>query len=220
MVVRSWRSVLWGYHVIDGEGNAGTSSRRQAAIVCELRKPLVQDKYSVKAKAQQLMYGFMGYILYFDRGYLFSGVVVTAVRSNWLRAPQDLNACDWVPSFTIGSTGSRPSTHGTRAASLSDRALSSWQALKKQPRHDAQGEFKQVLKLLVVLDSCEAAAVWLKWHAAGACSLASHPGASASHPGANTAHRSASIHRRRATVEPQHIAALRCRAHEECVWAG
>ena len=78
----------------------------------------------------------------------------------------------------------------------------------------AQGEFKQVLKLLVVLDSCEAAAVWLKWHAAGACSLASHPGASASHPGANTAHRSASIHRRRATVEPQHIAALRCRAHE------
>ena len=86
---------------------------------------------SVKAKAQQLMYGFMGYILYFDRGYLFSGVVVTAVRSNWLRAPQDLNACDWVPSFTIGSTGSRPSTHGTRAASLSDRALSSWQALKK-----------------------------------------------------------------------------------------
>ena len=152
--------------------------------------------------------------------YLFSGVVVTAVRSNWLRAPQDLNACDWVPSFTIGSTGSRPSTHGTRAASLSDRALSSWQALKKQPRHDAQGEFKQVLKLLVVLDSCEAAAVWLKWHAAGACGLASHPGASASHPGANTAHRSASIHRRRATVEPQHIAALRCRAHEECVWAG
>ena len=92
------------------------------------------------------------------------------MRSNWLRAPQDLNACDWVPSFTIGSTGSRPSTHGTRAASLSDRALSSWQALKKQPRHDAQGEFKQVLKLLVVLDSCEAAAVWLKWHAAGACS--------------------------------------------------
>ena len=152
--------------------------------------------------------------------HLFSGVVVTAVRSNWLRAPQDLNACDWVPSFTIGSTGSRPSTHGTRAASLSDRALSSWQALKTQPRHDAQGEFKQVLKLLVVLDSCEAAAVWLKWHAAGACSLASHPGASASHPGANTAHRSASIHRRRATVEPQHIAALRCRAHEECVWAG
>ena len=159
--------------------------------------------------------------------FLFSGVVVTAilsyltaVRSNWLRAPQDLNACDWVPSFTIGSTGSRPSTHGTRAASLSDRALSSWQALKKQPRHDAQGEFKQVLKLLVVLDSCEAAAVWLKWHAAGACGLASHPGASASHPGANTAHRSASIHRRRATVEPQHIAALRCRAHEECVWAG
>ena len=141
------------------------------------------------------------------------------MRSNWLRAPQDLNACDWVPSFTIGSTGSRPSTHGTRAASLSDRALSSWQALKKQPRHDAQGEFKQVLKLLVVLDSCEAAAVWLKWHAAGACGLASHPGASASHPGANTAHRSASIHRRRATVEPQHIAALRCRAHEECVWA-
>ena len=69
MVVRSWRSVLWGDHVIDGEGNAGTSSRRQAAIVCELRKPLVQDKYSVKAKAQQLMYGFMGYILYFDRGY-------------------------------------------------------------------------------------------------------------------------------------------------------
>lgn len=69
MVVRSWRSVLWGYHVIDGEGNAGTSSRQQAAIVCELRKPLVQDKYSVKAKAQQLMYGFMGYILYFDRGY-------------------------------------------------------------------------------------------------------------------------------------------------------
>ena len=219
MVVRSWRSVLWGYHVIDGEGNAGTSFQ-QAAIVCELRKPLVQDKYSVKAKAQQLMYGFMGYILYFDRGYLFSGVVVTAVRSNWLRAPQDLNACDWVPSFTIGSTGSRPSTHGTRAASLSDRALSSWQALKTQPRHDAQGEFKQVLKLLVVLDSCEAAAVWLKWHAAGACGLASHPGASASHPGANTAHRSASIHRRRATVEPQHIAALRCRAHEECVWAG
>ena len=154
------------------------------------------------------------------RSYLFSGVVVTAVRSNWLRAPQDLNACDWVPSFTIGSTGSRPSTHGTRAASLSDRALSSWQALKKQPRHDAQGEFKQVLKLLVVLDSCEAAAVWLKWHAAGACSLASHPGASASHPGANTAHRSASIHRRRATVEPQHIAALRCQAHEDCVWAG
>ena len=219
MVVRSWRSVLWGYHVIDGEGNAGTSFQ-QAAIVCELRKPLVQDKYSVKAKAQQLMYGFMGYILYFDRGYLFSGVVVTAVRSNWLRAPQDLNACDWVPSFTIGSTGSRPSTHGTRAASLSDRALSSWQALKKQPRHDAQGEFKQVLKLLVVLDSCEAAAVWLKWHAAGACGLASHPGASASHPGANTAHRSASIHRRRATVEPQHIAALRCQAHEDCVWAG
>ena len=43
--------------------------RQQAAIVCELRKPLVQDKYSVKAKAQQLMYGFMGYILYFDRGY-------------------------------------------------------------------------------------------------------------------------------------------------------
>ena len=152
--------------------------------------------------------------------YLFSGVVVTAVRSNWLRAPQDLNACDWVPSFTIGSTGSRPSTHGTRAASLSDRALSSWQALKTQPRHDAQGEFKQVLKLLVVLDSCEAAAVWLKWHAAGACGLASHPGASASHPGANTAHRSASIHRRRATVEPQHIAALRCQAHEDCVWAG
>ena len=111
------------------------------------------------------------------------------MRSNWLRAPQDLNACDWVPSFTIGSTGSRPSTHGTRAASLSDRALSSWQALKTQPRHDAQGEFKQVLKLLVVLDSCEAAAVWLKWHAAGACGLASHPGASASHPGANTAHR-------------------------------
>jgi hypothetical protein len=34
--------------------------RQQAAIVCELRKPLVQDKYSVKAKAQQLMYGFMG----------------------------------------------------------------------------------------------------------------------------------------------------------------
>ena len=60
VVVRSWRSVLWGDHVIDGEGNAGTSSRRQAAIVCELRKPLVQDKYSVKAKAQQLMYGFMG----------------------------------------------------------------------------------------------------------------------------------------------------------------
>ena len=142
------------------------------------------------------------------------------MRSNWLRAPQDLNACDWVPSFTIGSTGSRPSTHGTRAASLSDRALSSWQALKTQPRHDAQGEFKQVLKLLVVLDSCEAAAVWLKWHAAGACGLASHPGASASHPGANTAHRSASIHRRRATVEPQHIAALRCQAHEDCVWAG
>ena len=66
--MRSWRSVLWGYHVIDGEGNAGTSFQ-QAAIVCELRKPLVQDKYSVKAKAQQLMYGFMGYILYFDRGY-------------------------------------------------------------------------------------------------------------------------------------------------------
>jgi hypothetical protein len=41
----------------------------QAAIVCELQKPLVQDKYSVKAKAQQLMYGVMGYILYFDRGY-------------------------------------------------------------------------------------------------------------------------------------------------------
>jgi hypothetical protein len=41
-----------------------------------------------------------------------------------------------------------------------------------------------------------------------------------SHPGANTAHRSASIHRRRATVEPQHIAALRCQAHEDCVWAG
>ena len=59
VVVRSWRSVLWGYHVIDGEGNAGTSFQ-QAAIVCELRKPLVQDKYSVKAKAQQLMYGFMG----------------------------------------------------------------------------------------------------------------------------------------------------------------
>jgi len=43
--------------------------RQQAAIVCELQKPLVQDKYSVKAKAQQLMYGLMGYILYFDRGY-------------------------------------------------------------------------------------------------------------------------------------------------------
>ena len=54
---------------IDGEGNAGTSFQ-QAAIVCELRKPLVQDKYSVKAKAQQLMYGVMGYILYFDRGYI------------------------------------------------------------------------------------------------------------------------------------------------------
>ena len=37
---------------------------------------------------------------------------------------------------------------------------------------------KQVLKPLAVLDSCEAAAVWLKWHAAGACGLASHPGAS------------------------------------------
>jgi len=43
--------------------------RQQAGIVCELRKPLVQDKYSVKAKAQQLMYGVMGYIIYFDRGY-------------------------------------------------------------------------------------------------------------------------------------------------------
>jgi len=36
--------------------------------------------------------------------YLFTGVVVTAVRSNGLRAPQHLNACDWVPRFTIDST--------------------------------------------------------------------------------------------------------------------
>ena len=36
---------------------------------------------------------------------------------------------------------------------------------------------KQVLKPLAVLDSCEAAAVWLKWHAAGAFGLASLPGA-------------------------------------------
>ena len=36
--------------------------------------------------------------------YLFSGVVVTVVRSNGLRAPQHLNACDWVSRFTIDST--------------------------------------------------------------------------------------------------------------------
>ena len=84
----------------------------------------------------------------------------------------------------------------------------------------ALGEFKQVLKPLVVLDSCEAAAVWLKWHAAGACGLASLPGASTTTHHQLTAHRSASIHRRRTTVELQHIAALRCQAHEDCVWAG
>ena len=47
-----------------------------------------------------------GYFRRMNHTYLFSGVEVTAVRSNWLRAPQDLSACDWVPSFTIGSTGS------------------------------------------------------------------------------------------------------------------
>ena len=103
---------------------------------------------------------------------------------------------------------------------MSDRALSFWQALKTQPRHDAQGEFKQVLKLLAVLDSCEAAAVWLKCHAAGACGLASLPGASTTTLHQLTAHRSASIHRRRTTVELQHIAALRFQAHEDCVWVG
>ena len=36
--------------------------------------------------------------------YLFSGVVVTAVRSNGLAAPQHLNTCDWVPRLTIDST--------------------------------------------------------------------------------------------------------------------
>ena len=39
---------------------------------------------------------------------------------------------------------------------MSDRALSSWQALKTQPRHDAQGQFKQDFKPLAVLGSCEA----------------------------------------------------------------
>ena len=41
-----------------------------------------------------------------------------------------------------------------------------------------QGQFKQDFKPLAVLGSCEAAAVWLKWHTAGACGLASLPGAS------------------------------------------
>ena len=53
-------------------------------------------------------------------------------------------------NFTIGSTGSRPSTHGTLAAALSDRALSSLgkSLVKTQPRHDAQGQFKQDFKPL------------------------------------------------------------------------
>eukprot|EP00964_Phaeocystis_antarctica_P148443 scaffold115285_cov37-Phaeocystis_antarctica.AAC.2 len=89
-----------------------------------------------------------------------------------------------------------------------------------QPRHDAQGELKQVLKPLAVLDSCEAAAVWLKLYAAGACGLASLPGASTTTLHQLTAHRSESIHRRRTTVELQHIAALRFQAHEDCVWVG
>ena len=91
-------------------------------------------------------------------------------------------------------------------------------SLEDQPRHEAQGEFKQVLKPLAVLDSCEAAAVWLKLYAAGACGLASLPGASTTTLHQLTAHRSASIHRRRTTVELQHIAALRFQAHEDCVW--
>jgi hypothetical protein len=45
---------------------------------------------------------------------------------------------------------------------LSDRAVSSWQALKTQPRHSAQRVVKKVLRMLAVLDSCEAAAVRLK----------------------------------------------------------
>ena len=62
VVVRSWRSVLWGVTTssMGRETPEPLAMRQQAGIVCELRKPLVQDKYSVKAKAQQLMYGFMG----------------------------------------------------------------------------------------------------------------------------------------------------------------
>ena len=71
VVVRSWRSVLWGV-TTSSMGRETPEPLPQAAIVCELQKPLVQDKYSVKAKAQQLMYGVMGYILYFDRGYIIT----------------------------------------------------------------------------------------------------------------------------------------------------
>ena len=56
-------------------------------MVCELRSRL-QDKYSVKAKAQQLMYGVMGYILYFDRGYNLEYNMVTTDESA-LRAPSN-----------------------------------------------------------------------------------------------------------------------------------